>query len=170
MNKTLTELKRELKVGTKLKVLYHAVNPHTEGNIKTITKTQTNAIYTVCEQDSKNEEIRLELPTACLLEYVDDVFVIYEVGARELNEQEKAIMNEWKELENKPENIKQSEIDMLSDGSTMFYKKKSFFNNKGFSYLMGFDEEKGCKYDFNTKQIRDKSIKGTISMQYVLVK
>lgn len=118
--------------------------------------------------DGKKSELRIE--RASLLEYTENTLTLYNAGFRELNEEEQAIMNEWKDIENKPENIKQYEIDILTDGSSMFYKKKMFFHNKGFSYLTGVEEEKGLQYDFNTSKIRDKSIKGTISMQYVLVK
>lgn len=112
----------------------------------------------------------MRIERASLLEYTKNTLTLYNAGFRELNEEEQTIMNEWKDIENKPENIKQSEIDMLTDGSSMFYKKKMFFHNKGFLYLTGVEEEKGLQYDFNTSKIRDKSIKGTISMQYVLVK
>lgn len=168
--KTLSDLKRDAKSGKLFGVMTVRCGssdiPERLAAKRQIIDANSVAIFFMMA-DGKKSELRID--RASLLEYTEDSLTLYNAGFRDLNEQEQAILNEWKEIANKPENIKQLEIDVLSDGSTMFYKEKAFFHNKGFSYLMGLDEEKGLKYDFNTSKIRDKSIKGTISMQYKLV-
>lgn len=74
MNKTLAQLKRDLQVGTKLKVLDH-IRQDQIGIVKTITKKQSNGIYTNTETDPR--EFWLEIPSASLVEYNDDVFSFY---------------------------------------------------------------------------------------------
>ena len=169
--KTLADLKRDSKSGKLYGVMTVRCGsneiPERLAAKRQIMDANSVAIFFKMA-DGKKSELRID--RASLLEYAEDTLTIYNEGFRDLNNDEKAIMQEWKEIENKPENIKQLEIDMLSDGSTMFYKKKVFFHNKGYSYLTGFDEEKGLKYDFNTQKIRDKNIKGSISMQYKLIR
>ena len=167
--KTLSDLKRDAKSGKLYGEMVVRCGtsdiPDRLKGKRQIIDANTVAIFFLNNEGKKSE---LRIDRASLLEYTEDALTIYNEGFRDLNSDEKAIMNEWKEIANTPENIKQYEIDALTDGSTMFYKKKSFFHNKGYLYLMGFDEEKGLKYDFNTQKIRDKNIKGTISMQYKL--
>lgn len=167
--KTLSDLKRDAKSGKLFgeMVVRCGTNdiPERLKGKRQIFDANSVAIF-FKTHDGKKSELRIE--RASLLEYTEDTLTIYNEGFRDLNSDEKAIMNEWKEIANTPESIRQREIDLLTDGSQMFYKEKAFFHNKGYLYLMGFDEEKGLKYDFNTKQIRDKNIKGTISMQYKL--
>lgn len=167
--KTLADLKRDAKNGKLFGVMTVRCGsndiPERLSGKRQIVDANSVAIFFLTN-DGKKSELRIE--RASLLEYTEDTLTIYNEGFRDLNNQEKAIMQEWKVIANTPENIRQSEIDSLTDGSQMFYKEKAFFHNKGYSYLMGFDEEKGLKYDFNTQKIRDKNIKGTISMQYKL--
>lgn len=169
--KTLSDLKRDSKSGKLYGVMTvrcgsNDIPERLQGK-RQIIDANSVAIFFLTN-DGKKSELRID--RASLLEYTEDTLTIYNEGFRDLNSDEKAIMNEWKEIANTPENIKQYEIDALTDGSQMFYKEKAFFHNKGYSYLMGFEEEKGLKYNFNTKQIKDKSIKGTISMQYKLIR
>lgn len=87
-------------------------------------------------------------------------------GFRDLNEEESKIMQEWQTITKTEKYQKQAEIDAYTDGSSTFWQQKAFFINKGYEYLMGCNQINGLKYDFNTQKIRDKAIKGAISMQY----
>ena len=169
--KTLADLKRDAKSGKLFGIMVVRCGttdiPERLAAKRQITDANSVAIFFKMQNGVKSE---LRIDRASLLEYTEESLTIYNEGFRDLNAQEQAIMNEWKEIANRIENIKQYEIDMLTDGSQMFYKKKVFFHNKGYSYLTGFDEEKGLKYDYSTQKIRDKSIKGAISMQYRLIK
>ena len=170
--KTLSELKRNAKNGGLFGVM--TIRCGSSDNIperftqkRQIIDANSVAIFFMT-QDGKKSELRID--RASLVEYTDELLTIYNEGFRDLNVQEQTVKQEWEEIANKPENIKRYEIDALTDGSQMFYKQKAFFHNKGYSYLMGLEEEKGVKYDFNTQKIRDKNIKGTISMQYRLIR
>ncbi len=167
--KTLADLKRDSKSG-KLYGVMVVWCGNTEIPERLAVKRQifdANSVAVFFKMpDGKKSELRIE--RASLLEYTDESLTIYDGGFRDLTEQEQRIMNEWKEIASRSENVKQSEIDMLPDGSSMFYKEKRFYQEKGFSYLRGLEEERGMKYDFNTGKIRDKNIKGNISLQYKL--
>lgn len=169
--KTLADLKRDSKNGKLFGVMTLRLGtsniPDRLAEKRKIVDANSVAIFFEMA-DGRKSELRVE--RASLVEYTDDKLTIYNPGYRQLNDVEKAIMNEWEEISNRPENKKQYEIDVMSDGSSMFYKKKSFFHNKGYSYLLGHEEEKGLKYDVNKDMILDKSFKGDISMQYVLSK
>ena len=75
------------------------------------------------------------------------------------------------EKDNNTEDYKrQSEVDALSDGSSTYWQQKAYFHNAGKMYLMGFEEQAGCKYDYNTGKVRDTSIKGTAILKYKIVR
>ena len=45
-----------------------------------------------------------------------------------------------------------------------------YFENAGFGYLMGFNEERGMRRDFATGKIIDDRIKGDVVMRYEIRK
>ena len=167
--KTLADLKRDSKTGklfgTMIVWCGSTEIPERLSAKRQIIDANSVAIFFQM-QNGKKSELRIE--RASLLEYTDEMLTVYASGYRELNEEEKQVKNEWEEIANRIENVKQYETDALTDGSQMFYKEKAFYHNKGYSYLIGFDEEKGMKYDHNKKLIRDKNIKGDIELQYRL--
>lgn len=101
MNKTLSQLKKDIQQGTQLKVIYHGTRPEQEGNIKMVSRTQTNGFYTTCKDDRDGKEIWIEYPSASLVEYKDNEFSFYAIGERPLNDKENAFIEQrnkiWQE-------------------------------------------------------------------------
>jgi len=165
--KTLTDLKRDASAG-KLKA--EMIIRNGDINIPERLKgkrqiiSSNSAGITFLNNDGEKSELRIKC--ASLAEYTGEALTIYCAGYRPLNTSERAIMDGWESIASTKESQRQSEIDMLSDGNQMYYKRKHYFTDKGYEYLLGFDEHKGLKYDFNTKTIRDNGIKGKIDIQY----
>ena len=165
--KTLADLKRDAKSGkiSGEMIIRNGSNniPETLQGMRKIVDANTVGI-TFLNKDGKKSE--LPIKCASLVEYTDELLTVYQAGKRDLNTEEQRIMDEWKAVTDTEAYKNQSNIDALSDGSTTYYQQKRFFENKGFDYLLGFEESKGKKYDFNTRKIRDNSIKGEVSLQY----
>lgn len=136
--KSFAQLKKDLKIGTQLKVIYHGTRPEQMGNIKTISKIQSNAIYTTCENDRDNRPIRLDLPPASLVEYIDNKMTFYESGKRELNDAEKKFFAECKEKDlsfwGQKILAKDMGLNYLLEGD--FYKRCDRYNNVVFDPLV----------------------------------
>lgn len=146
MIKTLAQLKRDLKVGTQLKVVYHDVRPEQIGNIKTISKTQSNGIYTTCPELFNGRASWLELPPASLVEYSDNKFTIFDVGSRELNEQEKEFLNRKKEEQ------------QARPYDNPYYISLSIAKQMGIDYMATSTPNK--RYNSYENKVYDSSIKG----------
>ena len=75
-------------------------------------------------------------------------------------------------LDNEPsrrlENAKQVEIDMLSDGSQMFYADKRYLKEMDSEYLGGHETVRGLRYDWNEKKVRNDNMKGECILTYKL--
>ena len=145
--KTYAQLKKDLQVGKQLKVIYHATRQEQVGNIKTITKTQSNAIYTTCEKDRDGKEIRLDLPTsASLVEYENNIFTIYFVGARDLNEQELEFLRL----------VKQEQEKRQFDNP--YFIKLSLAKQSGLEYMATDTPTK--RFSAYEQKVYDSSVKG----------
>lgn len=142
--------------------------------IRKVSKVQTNGFYLM--NDKTQRASWFDFPKASLMNYTDNSLTIYMAGYRSPNEHEKAILSEWENIASSQEYKKQSEIDLLTDGSSTYWKKKSFFENRNALYLMGLDSQRGLKLDFNKLNsgdsdfIRDESIKGDIAFIYRVIK
>lgn len=166
---SLAQLKRDAKEG-KLYAKTIIANgskdiPSKLKPIRQIVDSNSNSITFLCKDGKKS---LLYLDYASLVDYTDDAITVYYPGERALNEKEQEIMDEWEEIAEKHE--KQYEIDVLTDGNTMFYMHKNFFTNKGYAYLLGYDTIKGKRYNRNTKMVIDNSIRGPIDMQYEIIR
>ena len=121
-----------------------------------------------------NGPSELYIKNATLTEYTGDKLTIYYPGYREPNSQEQVVLDEWQKIADSEEYQHQMDIDLLSDGSSCYWKKESFFKDRDMEYLLGFDEKRGAKLDWNVKNrgekafVRDATIRGAISMQYVI--
>lgn len=160
---TLTQLKKDAKAG-KLFAKMVLRNGDTDIPTKLQGKRQivdANSVgITFLNNEGKKSELRI--PCASLVEYTKETLTIYEPGLRELTADEQAMFDKWEKVRDK----KQEELDLLTDGSSSYWKHKFFFKDAGYEYLLGFDTIRGLKYDFNTKMVRDNKIKGDICMRY----
>lgn len=119
---------------------------------------------TFLNSDGKRSECRVE--RAALMEYTGDTLTIYNPGLRDLNDEESRIIQGWKDIENTDDYQRRAEIDALSDGSSTYWQKVGYFRKSGKKYLTGGEEQNGCKFDFNTGKIRDKSVRGDAILKY----
>lgn len=165
--KTLAELKRNAKSQTLLAEMVIRCGDHDIPERlmgwRGIVDANSNSITFLTKEGKKSQ---LDIEFASLVEYEENKLTIYLPGFRDLNEEESKIMQEWQTITKTEKYQKQAEIDAYTDGSSTFWQQKAFFINKGYEYLMGFNTINGLKYDFNTQKIRDKAVKGEISMQY----
>ena len=75
--KTFAQLKRDLKVGTKLKCIFNYHGKYLNV-VRPISKVQTNAVYLKTETENGIVDSWLEFPpTASLVKYNDNVFEFY---------------------------------------------------------------------------------------------
>lgn len=124
-----------------------------------VVKTQGNGVtLSINKEDTKGSF--LELPKASLVEYDNNIIRVYLCGVRELNASERYIMA------HEPKDEAQSKIDMMNDGSTMYYRRQSYYEGLKANYLRGHDTEKGLQYNINDKNVYDESIKGELSLEY----
>lgn len=119
---------------------------------------------TFLNNDGKKSECRVE--RAALMDYTGDTLTIYNPGLRDLNDEESRIMQGWKDIENTDDYQRRAEIDALSDGSSTYWQKVGYFRKAGKEYLTGGEEQNGCKLDYNTGKIRDKSVRGDTILKY----
>jgi len=160
---TLTALKRDLYVGRNVVIEWAHDNNSLVGKIGIITHVQGNAVV-IDRQDKKRSW--LCFPPASLIDYNGDIFTIYEAGKRELTDKEaEAIRTKPSNL---PENAKQLEVDMLTDGSTMFRRDKAHFEILGMEYLFCGHKSKGKRY--SQGKVIDDAIKGEKTLCYKILK
>lgn len=166
---TIADLKRKMQIGKGIKLVYayglKEDNPRLN-KIRYIVKTQTNGVYL---NEDKNTKVGswLDFPKASLFEITEKGFKIFSPIERDLTEEEKQIK------ENEPKDQKQEELDAISDGSQMFYRRKNYYKENGFEYLFGANsKEINGKYLTHNKgvdKIRDSSIKGELSLEYEFI-
>ena len=157
--KTFAELKRDLKVGTKIKCLEHSIRPERVGDITTLVIVQSNSI----KQDSGKW---LDIPSASLVSYNDNTFTVYEVGKRDLTDYEQQMLDKINNCCTKEEHMN----DAYTDGSQCFYRENRVARELGVEYLRGFEFSQGKKYDFNTNMILDNKIKGKMLYSFEIIK
>jgi len=158
--KTFADLKRNLQVGKEL-ILVERFGQRIENpQPRKIIKVQSNAIV-IEKLPGSGKESRLYFPPSSLIEITEKGFKIYYPGKRDLTLQELDC------LINQPQDPKQEEIDALSDGNVMFWRREEYFKEHDALYLRGYKEEKGLKYDFNDGKVRDNKIKGDLALEYI---
>lgn len=166
MKKSLAQLKRDAKTGNlKVEMVERFGNtdiPESLQGIRTAIKSNTQGITF---KNSKGGTSELRIESASLLEYTDKEIVVYNPGTRELTADEQNIFDQWEAKRDK----KQEEIDLLTDGSNSYWKRKHFFIDNGYEYLLGHEKKQGKKYDFNTGKVLDNTIKGDVILRYKIV-
>jgi hypothetical protein len=162
--KTLADLKRYLKEGTIIKMIYSDMPSNRLLNKKRkVVKVQTNGIYFIDPDDTNSRKSYLDFPKATLLEVTEKSFKIYNKGLRDLTAEEKKIKD------NAPKDPKQSKIDIMTDGSTMYWREKRYYIQHNAEYLIGNKSERGMRYDFNMNKVWDDNVKGKLALEYKFI-
>lgn len=160
---TLADLKRALSLGTQV-TLIKAPWEHKFLNLpRYVVKTQGNGVEFSPNKDDKRGSF-FDFPKASLLSFANDIFRIHAPSQRPLTTEEQKIMDN--QPSHRPENAKQCEIDMMTDGSNMFHADRRYFKDLDAQYLEGFETVRGLRYDFNTKLVTDESQPGEIQFTY----
>jgi hypothetical protein len=171
--KTLADLKRALVIGAAVKMTSYFGDSDRKnklvGVVRYVVKVNTTGVY-LAEDKTATKGSFLDWPKASLLEFDGKAFKIFQSGVRPLTDTEKRI------LDGKPVDAKQSEIDMMTDGSQMFYREKRYFSEveKGkYMYLFGCHRLCGklltWNRETNEQAIDDDDYKGVIGLEYELV-
>jgi hypothetical protein len=135
--------------------------------VRQLVGSKTKAIL-IKTNDGKVSQ--LDIDNTNLIDISDNALIVYNSGFRELTQAEKDILQAWEKIANETENQKQLETDMLTDGSIIFWKRKRFFTERNYSYLLGHEKERGEKYDHNTNKIKSDKVKGDKIMEYRIIK
>ena len=108
-------------------------------------------------QNLSGEESEMRIQSAKLIDYDGDFLTIYEVGERDLTEQEKAVLDEWQRIE--------KEYYEKNPYGEAYWKKVSYFEKCPCPWMSGFDTVNGKKYQHNGK-VRDNQIRGAAILKY----
>lgn len=165
--KTLTDLKRS--IGLKVRMNYRYGNdiPEKLQGIRTLVSSNSVGVTFRNEQ---GEDSELRIRRATLVDYTDDEIIVYNYGLRDLNEKEKDVLARWKKISDTKEFQEEARIDMLSDGSSTYWRKKWFFSDEKMEYLMGAEFQNGLKYDYSTGKIFDFGVRGEKILGYEIIK
>jgi hypothetical protein len=158
--KTLADMKRDLSIGRK--IMLKEVDGIIKNEPREVFKVQTQSICFLKEGGGKSW---LDIPKASLCEYDGKTIEIYRPAIRELTEQEKKI------IDAEPRDEEQDRIDAMSDGSTMYNRRRNYYKECGFFYLFGTEKEQGKRLTHvnNKTMIQDESIKGKLDIVYELI-
>lgn len=170
--KTLADLKRDAKSG-----LYEgrmvircgsaADIPERLQGWRKIQGANSKAIFFL-RDDGKLSELRIE--KSSLVEYDDYSLTTYRAGYRDLNDEEKKVMDDWKAYSGTPDFKAQAEADVYTDGSSTYWSEVAYFKKAGKEYLMGHEKQGGLKYDCRAGKVQDDKIKGELDMKYEIRK
>lgn len=170
--KTLADLKRDAKSGTlEGRFTYHSMWPEglperLQGWRKLIDSNSVAIVF--LNEDGKKSE--LQIKKAALVEYDGETLTVYNAGYRDLTTDEQRVLDAWAKIAEKDDYKENARIDALTDGSSTYYQKLRFFKDAGYEYLIGLEEQRGMKYDWNTEKVRDDKVKGSVCMRYELRK
>ncbi len=170
--KTLADLKRDAKSGTlEAKFTFHSMwqdgLPERLQGWRRIVDSNSVAIFFLTA-DGRKSELRLE--KSSLVEYDGSSLTVYFAGYRDLNNAERQVMDGWNRISSTPDFKERARVDALTDGSSTYYEKVSFFRKAGMEYLMGNEKQNGLKYDCYIQKVQDDRIKGEVGMRYEIRK
>ena len=162
---TMADLKRKLALGTAVKLVnwQGKTDPSANPNIgvtRYVVKAQSNSVAFNADKNAKTGSW-WEFPPASLVEITPTGFKVYEPARRPLNAEEQAVMDK------QPVDAEQQQIDVMTDGNVMYYRRKDYFENAGYGYLYNHNWEKGKLYSNGV--VLDKSIKGNLALEYEFV-
>ena len=169
MKKTIADLKRDLSIGTGMEMLklYDREIPEKLQGVRYVVKVKSNGIELNKDKDATKGSF-LDYPRASLCDYDGETLTVYDSGSRELTVEEKNILDNVPS--HRPENREKVIEEAMTDGSGFYYKDKAYYKENGCEYLSGHETVRGLKYDFNTKKVQDENIKGSIALQYKIIK
>lgn len=122
-----------------------------------VSKIQTNGLYII----RNGKQSYLELPNSNRVFHNGSKLIVYSALLRLFNSEEEKILDEWEEKRNKEAEY----LDSISDGSTEYWRKKNFFESKGYDYLANYCTN-GPLQIFSSEQIADRRLRGCKLLEY----
>ena len=170
--KTLADLKRDAMTGLyegRMLIRCGSADdiPERLQGWRKIQGANSKAIFFL-RDDGNLSELRIE--KSSLVEYDDYSLTTYRAGYRDLNDEEKKVMDGWKAYSGTPDFKAQAEADVYTDGSSTYWSEVAYFKKAGKEYLMGHEKQGGLKYDYRTGKVQDDKIKGEVDMKYEIRK
>jgi len=154
----VAELKKALTVGRNLKAVYRFREIEPENRV--VTRIKSNGVYL---RKPNGKESFLDIPKTNLITIDDIGFIIFCAGVRELSPKEKEI------IANEPKDEKQEKIDMMGDGSQMFWLRKKYYAENNAEYL-NHKKQRGMYYLHGENKVEDESVRGKPCLIYQFVK
>ena len=107
---------------------------------------------------------QLDLNYSSLVSYDGNFLFVYGLGLREMNRQERKVMEEWKKITSTQAYRVRLEMDAYSDKKYTLSQEKEFFKNSPCPYL--FFDYPNIKLDRRTGKILDAKIRGPLILKY----
>lgn len=159
---TLTQLKRDANSGKLTLELIERFGktgeniPNTLRGMRKVTGSNSVGIFL---QNENGQTSELTIKSAKLVEYTNDMLLIYEAGEREPTEEERRVLNEWDKLE--------KEYYKNNPYGDTFWKKKLYFQNSICPWMSGFsDTIRGKRYQMHNQKVLDNKLRGNIILKY----
>lgn len=164
--KTLADLKRDLNIGTALTLIESETMPeHRNLNKKRYIIKKNSVGVTLAEDMNATKGSIMDYPKkATLLDYDGEFITLYQAGRRPLTDTEREIMANVPSK--RPKNAEAVYNEVMTDGSRFYYEDKHYYQNMDAEYLTGHETIRGLRYDYNTQEIIDETIKGKIDLKY----
>lgn len=160
MKKTLAQLKRDLAVGTKVTQIAKGEDI-TDKNLNVerwVVKKQSDGVCLNTDKEATDGSW-LYFPYASQVDYKDNIVSFYDVGVRKLTQEELDF------IANAPsrrsENAEKVLADALSDGSTMYWQDRAYYELANKEYL--FHPKVGNNGDYI---VEDKKARGAFAFTY----
>ncbi len=118
----------------------------------------------------QGKDSELPIGRASLVEYDGNNLTLYNAGYRDLNDNERKVMNEWQEHCKTKEYKQKENIDKNIDTSMSYWDKLAFLEKRNMEHLMGTDKKCGLIYIARLNKVQDDSLKGDICMKYEIRK
>ena len=169
MRKSLAQLKRDAKSGQLKAVMIYRYGEEIPDRLKGVRPIVDSNSVAIFFRNADGKKSELQIKNATLCEYTEKGITIFAPGERPLNEAEQRVMDAWEAISNSEKYQKQREYDLLTDCSTTYWMRESFFTERNMKHLLGYDFVKGMKLNWSTGNVIDKSIRGEKIMEYAFV-
>jgi hypothetical protein len=154
---TLANLKKDMKLGSKWRLIERFGQPEDKERI--VGHVQGNSI--AFHKDDKPKGSWLAWPKASLLDYDGKTVKIYGPGKRPLTQEEQDVCDSWESQRD----TKLELLDIQTDGSSQWYRKMRYFEDRGMKYMLGTFSGP-LRYSHKDHTIIDESIKGDVQLVY----
>lgn len=162
MTMTLAEIKRKANSGNMFLELVERFGkrgtdiPERLQGLREVLGANSVGLILKC---ASGEETSLDIRSAKLVECDGKTLTVFEPAHRELTDEERNILNQWK-------NFEQDYYEKNPFGNGAWIYRKKFFKDKGYQYLDGYDVVQGKKYLQHEDKVYDTQVRGEAVLVY----